>query len=93
MKLCGLVSNFHIHVSVSDLYIVTIGPPIFCSKIFGSVSLQCKDSLSRYREQDEISLSSPRKNPKFSANAPVDGSLKVGGREYCMKRYWTVPLM
>jgi hypothetical protein len=28
MKLCGLVPNFHIHVSVSDLYIPTIGPPI-----------------------------------------------------------------
>ncbi len=52
--------------------------------IFGTVSLQCKDSLSRYGELDEINLSIPRKNPKFSANAPVDGSLKVGGREYCM---------
>jgi hypothetical protein len=28
MKLRGLVPNFHIHVSVSDLYIPTIGPPI-----------------------------------------------------------------
>jgi hypothetical protein len=28
MKLRGLVPNFRIHVSVSDLYIPTIGPPI-----------------------------------------------------------------
>ncbi len=29
IKLRGLVPSFHIHVSVSDLYIPTIGPPIF----------------------------------------------------------------
>jgi hypothetical protein len=28
-KLLGLNPNFHIHVSVSDLYIPTIGPPIY----------------------------------------------------------------
>jgi hypothetical protein len=28
MKLSGLVPNFCIHVSVSDLYFPTIGPPI-----------------------------------------------------------------
>ncbi len=28
-KLRGLSPNFHIHVSVSDLYIPPIGPPIF----------------------------------------------------------------
>jgi hypothetical protein len=28
-ELRGLSHNFHIHVSVSDLYIPTIGPPIF----------------------------------------------------------------
>jgi hypothetical protein len=28
MKLCGLVPNFYIYVSVSDLYIPTIGTPI-----------------------------------------------------------------
>jgi hypothetical protein len=28
MKLRGLVPSFHIHVSVSILYIPTIGPPI-----------------------------------------------------------------
>ncbi len=27
-KLCGLSPHFHIHVSVSNLYIPTIGPPI-----------------------------------------------------------------
>ncbi len=32
MKLCGRVPDFHIHVSVSDLYIPTIGPPIYCCK-------------------------------------------------------------
>jgi hypothetical protein len=26
---CGLSPHFYIHVSVSDLYIPTIGPPIF----------------------------------------------------------------
>ncbi len=28
-ELRGLSPNFHIHVSVSDLYVPTIGPPIF----------------------------------------------------------------
>ncbi len=28
-ELCVLSPNFHIHVSVSDLYILTMGPPIF----------------------------------------------------------------
>jgi hypothetical protein len=37
MKLRGLVPNFHIHVSVSELHIPTIGPPICCSKICGSI--------------------------------------------------------
>ncbi len=37
MKLRGLVPNFYIHVSVNGLYIPTIGPPIFCSKIGGPV--------------------------------------------------------
>jgi hypothetical protein len=30
----GLSPNFHIHVSVSDLYIPTIGLPILLEKIF-----------------------------------------------------------
>ncbi len=33
MKLHSLVLNFHIHVSVSDLYIPMIGPHISCSRI------------------------------------------------------------
>ena len=28
-KLRGLSPNFHIHVSVSDLYVPTIGPPMY----------------------------------------------------------------
>ncbi len=37
MKLRGLVPNFHIHVFVNDLYIPTISPSIFCSKIGGLI--------------------------------------------------------
>jgi hypothetical protein len=33
MKLRGLVPNFHIQVSVSDLYIPTIGPPILLQQL------------------------------------------------------------
>ncbi len=32
-ELCGLSPNFHIHVSVSELYIPRIGPHISCSRI------------------------------------------------------------
>jgi hypothetical protein len=32
MKLWGLVPNSYIHVSVSNKYIPTIGPPIFLQK-------------------------------------------------------------
>ncbi len=39
MKPRGLAPNFHFHVSVSDLYIPTIGPP-FSSKIGGPIT--CK---------------------------------------------------
>jgi hypothetical protein len=39
MNLRGLAPNFHFHVSVSDLYIPTIGPP-FSSKIGGPIT--CK---------------------------------------------------
>jgi hypothetical protein len=31
--LCGLVPSFYIHISVSDLYIPTIGPQMQYSKI------------------------------------------------------------
>ncbi len=37
MKLRGPVPNFHIHVSVSDLYIPTIGPSILLQKIGGLI--------------------------------------------------------
>jgi hypothetical protein len=32
-ELRGFSPNFYIHVPVSDLYIPTFGPPIFCSRI------------------------------------------------------------
>jgi hypothetical protein len=32
-KLLGLIPNFYIHISVSGLYFITIGPPISCSQI------------------------------------------------------------
>jgi hypothetical protein len=37
MKLRGLVPNFYIHVSASDLYIPTIGPQTQYSKIGGPI--------------------------------------------------------
>jgi hypothetical protein len=37
MKLCGLVPNFYIHVSVSGLYILMIGPQTQYSKIGGLI--------------------------------------------------------
>ncbi len=36
-ELCGLSSNFIIHVSVNDLYIPRIGPHISCSRIGRSI--------------------------------------------------------
>jgi hypothetical protein len=35
MKLCGLIPNFYIHVSVSDLHIPTIGQKTLYIKIGG----------------------------------------------------------
>jgi hypothetical protein len=43
MKLRGLVSNFHIHVSVGDLYIPTISLPIL--HICFEFSVQCLCSV------------------------------------------------
>ncbi len=40
MKLCGLIPISFIHVSVSELYIPTIGPPILCSKIGGPMVVE-----------------------------------------------------
>jgi|LakMenE01Jun11ns_1017448.scaffolds.fasta_scaffold9240193_1 hypothetical protein len=34
-KLRGLHTNFHIHVTLGNLYITTIGPPILLQKIGG----------------------------------------------------------
>jgi hypothetical protein len=39
MKLRGLIPNLYIHVSVSDLYIPTIGPQTQYSKISGPIYL------------------------------------------------------
>jgi hypothetical protein len=36
-ELCGHSPNFHIHVSVSDLYIPTIDLPILLQEICGSI--------------------------------------------------------
>ena len=41
-ELRGLSPNFHIHVSVSDLYIPRIGPHISCSRIGRSIVGICK---------------------------------------------------
>ncbi len=38
MKLGGLVPNFYSHVSVSDLYIPTIGPQMQYSKLGGPIA-------------------------------------------------------
>jgi hypothetical protein len=60
MKLRGLVPNLHIHASVSDLYIPTIGPPnllhrlIVCHPYFSpSVSLSVGFLKFVYREQGQ----------------------------------------
>jgi hypothetical protein len=37
MKLHGLSPNFHIHVSVSNLYILTIGLPVLLQKRGGPI--------------------------------------------------------
>jgi hypothetical protein len=37
MKLLGLVPNFCFHVSVSDLYIPAIGPPILLYSVCGLI--------------------------------------------------------
>jgi hypothetical protein len=38
MELHGLSSNFHIHVSMSDLYIPTVGLPILLLGIYKSLT-------------------------------------------------------
>ncbi len=45
MKLRGLIPNFHICVSVSDLYIITIGPPILLQQIQADRSWEYRNRL------------------------------------------------
>ncbi len=45
-ELHGLSPNFHIHVSVSDLYIPTIGLPVFCCRKIGGPILWIYKSLT-----------------------------------------------
>jgi hypothetical protein len=52
MKLRGLVPNFHIHVSVSDTYVPTIGPPIFWEYLF---QIFCTVKISRLRTSSKSS--------------------------------------
>jgi hypothetical protein len=40
MKLLGLTPNFYVDVSVSDLYIPTIGPPILPQQIYNQQQQQ-----------------------------------------------------
>jgi hypothetical protein len=58
MKLRGLIPNFQIHVSESDLYIPTICLPILhCNKLggpIGTVHLQCKPQVRLSIPQMEI---------------------------------------
>jgi hypothetical protein len=50
MKLCGLVPNSYIHVSVRYLYIPTTGPQMQCSKIGGlTVGIYKRINLERDR--------------------------------------------
>jgi hypothetical protein len=50
MYLCGLVPNSYIHVSVSDLYIPTIGPQTQYSKIGGL----CIEIAHRYMNAEIV---------------------------------------
>ena len=45
-KLRGLIPNFHIHVSMSDLYISTIGPPVYCCSEKGRLIMGMYKSLT-----------------------------------------------
>ncbi len=46
MKLIGLVPSFHILVSVNDLYISTIGPPVYCCSEIGRLIMGMYKSLT-----------------------------------------------
>jgi hypothetical protein len=47
MKLRGLIPNFHIHVSVNDLYIPRIGPPIL-KPLHGLENICCTAKKIRF---------------------------------------------
>jgi len=47
-ELRGLSPNFHIHVSVSDLYIPRIGPHISCSRIGRPISARIYINRSQF---------------------------------------------
>jgi hypothetical protein len=60
-KLRGLSPNFHIYVSVSDLYIPPIGPPIFLQRmnrteISGLNGVICQILIQRQEFQRIIAL-------------------------------------
>jgi hypothetical protein len=45
IKLCGLVHNSYIHVSMSDVYISRIGLPILLQRKIGGLILRIYKSL------------------------------------------------
>jgi hypothetical protein len=73
MKLRGLVPNFYIHVSVSDLYIPTIGPQTQNSKINGTI-VGIYKSLTDTRMQK----SGTRPHSFISENICFDFSVQCG---------------
>jgi hypothetical protein len=52
MKLRGLVPDFHNHEPVSDIYIPTIGPPIFWEYLF---QIFCTVTINRLRTSSKLS--------------------------------------
>jgi hypothetical protein len=57
MKLRSLVPNFYIHVSVSDLYIPTIGPPIFLYCVCGLILGKYKSHTDTVKTGNEAVIS------------------------------------
>ncbi len=59
MKLRGLLPNFHVHVSVSDLCIPTIVPPISLRPrifIFGNICIKFSQSASEWGHCEGLNL-------------------------------------
>jgi hypothetical protein len=71
IKLCGLVPNSYIHVSVSDLYILTIGPKTQYSKIGGP----CKEIAHIYMNA-EIEKLETRPRSFISGNICLEFSVQ-----------------